>query len=82
MRAALIAASLALATTAGAQSRLDRPHPAQCAKPGSDKAATARPKGPQKLGEMPPAQQVLAVYRTDHRGCPQLVVVRSGIGNR
>jgi hypothetical protein len=34
-----------------------------------------------KLGEMPPADQVLTVYRTED-GCPKPVVVRRDIGAR
>lgn len=43
----------------------------------ADKAAKP---GVRKLGELPPAAQILTVYRTVDK-CPVPVVLRNGVGN-
>ncbi|MBM3927202.1 MAG: hypothetical protein FJ335_01890 [Sphingomonadales bacterium] len=55
------------------------PIPARC-NPTADKTRGVRLAGPTKLGDLPPASQVLAVFRKDADGCPQPVVLRKGIG--
>ena len=47
----------------------------------SDHAAHGPRKGvvPRKLGELPPADLMLAVYRTEN-GCPVPTIVRKGVG--
>jgi len=68
------------ALAAGAAVAPARPAPtAQCS-PASNRVAARGPAKPRKLGELPPAQEIKAVWRTDDRGCPFPLVVRSAIG--
>jgi len=74
----LLAPSLpAMAQSSSANLRV----PARCSPPGAEKAArSATPVAPQKLGELPPASAIAAVWRFDEKGCPRPVVLKRGIG--
>lgn len=52
---------------------------APCVRPGAERVATRAPMRMHKLGEMPPATQVLAVHRTIG-GCLRPIVVRADVG--
>lgn len=56
-----------------------RATPAHCA-PAADKAAASGRASVRKLGELPPGQQIKAVWRFDEKGCPSPIVVRSQVG--
>lgn len=43
---------------------------------------TDKPLKPQKLGELPPGNMYIAVYRTDSKGCEDPIVVKYGVGQR
>jgi len=44
------------------------------------KVATGRTVRAGKLGDMPPAQEIKAVWRFDEKGCPKPLVVRAEVG--
>ncbi|WP_375421357.1 hypothetical protein [uncultured Sphingomonas sp.] len=79
MRHLILIAALALPSAASAQQRLVT----RDGKPCLPSATLVDGKGSKpairKLGEMPGASQILAVYRTVDK-CPEPVVLRSGIG--
>ena len=50
-----------------------------CRRPGADRVDARQPARARKLGEMPPARQVLGVFRTVD-GCPTPIVVRDTVG--
>lgn len=52
--------------------------PAHC-RP-ADKTSAPTRAGLRKLGELPPGQQIKAVWRFDENGCPKPVVVRAKVG--
>lgn len=68
---------LSLAAAATATPPIARNAP--CRQPGTERAATRGSVRIRPLGEMPPARQVLAVYRSID-GCPTPVVVRDEVG--
>jgi hypothetical protein len=82
MHSLLIVASLASLATPVATRDLPRQITPKACMPGADKASTPQRVGPQKLGELPPAQEYKAVWRTDARGCPDPIVVRRDPGHR
>ncbi|MFD1788131.1 hypothetical protein ACFSC3_11160 [Sphingomonas floccifaciens] len=53
--------------------------PPHCS-PTADKTRGAKAPNSMKLGDQPPAAQVLTVFRRDASGCPKPVVLREGIG--
>ncbi|HET7709312.1 MAG TPA: hypothetical protein VFK50_07245 [Sphingomicrobium sp.] len=57
------------------------PVPATCDKTGSYAQGERTPPRLKRLGELPPAEAYMAVYRTDERGCldPLLARDRQGI---
>ena len=55
-----------------------RPAPARCSSAITYAARPGLPARPQKLGELPPANQYLAVLRSVD-GCPEPAIVRTGI---
>lgn len=50
-----------------------------CARPQADRVDARQPARMRKLGEMPPAKQILGVLR-EVDGCPQPIVVREEVG--
>jgi hypothetical protein len=53
--------------------------PVQC-EDAARKVATDRTVRAGKLGDMPPAQEIKAVWRFDEKGCPKPLVVRAEVG--
>ncbi len=49
-------------------------------RPGANRATAPGRASVRKLGEMPPGQQIKAVWRFDADGCPSPVVVRREVG--
>lgn len=76
----MLALVLALAAAPGAEVALPNNVPARCGEVYGVRPAAAgdRPRG-RRLGDLPPADHVLTVFRTIDR-CPAPVIVRSDIG--
>ncbi len=53
--------------------------PAHCTRPDRLKVDGQPMAGTQRLGDLPPADQIKTVYR-EMNGCPAPLVVRSGVG--
>lgn len=79
-RAILFAAVVLPLSSADAQLRLVGKDGKPCAPGATMVGAAAGKPGVRKLGEMPPASQILTVYRTVDR-CPVPVVLRRDVGN-
>lgn len=67
------------AAAQGSKRFLIKATPDRCAAT-ADKTAGTRARPSMKLGDQPPASQVLTVYRRGPDGCPAPVVLRKGIG--
>jgi hypothetical protein len=78
MRSLVVAALLVLPAAAPAQMRSPLDPKPGCA-PASDKANADRTIGPRRLGDLPPASEYKAVWRTEN-GCPKPLVVRRNSG--
>ena len=61
--------------------RLVSPEPSVCKESGSFAQGERTPPKLRKLGELPPAEAYMAVYRTDEKGCldPMLASERQGL---
>jgi hypothetical protein len=61
--------------------RVVSPEPSVCRETGSFAQGDRTPPKLRNLGELPPAQAYMAVYRTDEKGCldPMLASERQGI---
>jgi hypothetical protein len=78
----LLALAAPVAAPAAAPAAPARPLARTCAPPAVAYAKKGWPvAAPQRLGELPPAREYLAVVR-HVGGCPEPAIVRSGIGGR
>jgi len=79
----LLAAAALTATPPATSSAEDRsliPAPPARCKRAVEKATADRTPRAGKLGDMPPGQQIKAVWRFDANGCPAPLVVKSEVG--
>ena len=79
MQTVVVSLSLML-TAPGGEAIVSRPTVAPHCGPTVDRTRGAMATGPTKLGDQPPAAQVLTVFHRDADGCPKPVVLRKGIG--
>jgi len=75
----LLAAVVATSSSPDAGPSLIPPPPVRC-EDAARKVATDRTVRAGKLGDMPPAQEIKAVWRFDEKGCPKPLVVRAEVG--
>ena len=64
----------------GSPTRIISPVPSTCKQIGTFAQGDSERPGLKRLGELPPAQTFMAVYRTDEKGCldPMLASERQG----
>ena len=75
MRMLILAAALIAPTAAAADYKAPAKHCRDALHPADAPGRSA----PKKLGELPPGQLVLTVYRQEN-GCPKPLIVRQNIG--
>jgi hypothetical protein len=77
MRLFILAAALAVPAAAAADYKAPAKHCRQAIQP----AESVGKLGSKRLGELPPGELVLTVYREEN-GCPKPVIVRQNIGSQ
>jgi hypothetical protein len=79
MRTLILLAALSLPAAADARPALATRDGKPCTPSATLVGGGAQKPGVRKLGELPPASQILTVYRTVDK-CPEPIVLRRGVG--